>query len=989
MPGMADHGGEASTVGFVIAFTLRWGLQYQAKEGTTMASMTVLAALWTLQFAAEPLRIAVLDVAPFPAAAEEIVQSAGGRLVGLDALEALGPESLLVLPECRRFPAKGIAPIVAFLGRKGHLLAVGGPAFETMLYEANGQWGTEAEVLGGVPPRHQIIDWSTIDPAKVVRGTNQPKAPSTLTTLDDGIRVEVTLIDPIGWDTYTFPVSSAPPADDNVLRFRGAALGRAKAVTIEVRERDGSRWLAVAPLDPEEREIGIHNNSFVYWRDSMSAGRGGEGDRVRFENVEAIVAGFALTHQTLATGPHGFTIRQVATGHLDETFVAPEVPKLEGLCPSYKTFAASQREWKALGPLSDLALTPPASYHSPVARAMHLSPDRDYTWQPLVKAYNTEGAWCATPIATTWRRDGATWTYCGFTPEPTQLAALASRIAAFLARGPELPTSPGLLLSDDEQGECIEVTGGDFTLHGQRWFAHGINFWPLYVSGMEPQGYFSHWLHPAYYIPELIDQDLATLESLGVNMVSIQYGNANEAPQLRDFLTRCGRHGIKANIWLSGAHPLDPAGDDNLSKRPFLGLLGAANLRGNPHVFAYDLAWEPAMGRYDSRIKYDHLFEAWLLEQYGSVERAEQVWKCPANRRNGTVTGPLDDDLLTPSEKDLMVAAYRRFADDLISRRYREVIRLVRSVDDTHLVGARTGYGGTGSLWAVPAYQFQVTSGAAHLDFISPEGYGYSSANDTDAVFVGQYARWAGNGKPVFWAEFGLTVWSGGNPALERQGAMYETFADIVRRGRANGWAGWWFPGGYRVDEGSDYGIVAPDRTLRPSALVLKRTAEEFKNGWADGLSKSIIVTPEKAPQGLAAIIAEHSKHFADACASGDAPAIRTAGTGTSSTDCPYTGVGGIPYTAPGPIEFLNAELTLESRNGASVVRVLNTGEAALGEDCVLVFTAPKGEAATPLPVKVERYEAVEVPVTMDRPFRARLRAARFGDFGEILTVAP
>lgn len=953
-----------------------------------MGTITILAALLTFQIAAEPLRIAVLDAAPF-SAAEEIAGSTGGRCVALSAIETLGPESLLVLPDCRRFPAAGIDPIVAFLGRKGHLLAVGGPAFETMLYETDGTWGTEAEVLGRVPATHTLIDWSAIDPAKVVRGTNQPKAPSKLTAVDDGIRVELTLIDPIGWDTYAFPVASAPPAGDNVLRFRGAALGMANAVTIEVREKDGSRWLAVAPLQPEEREVGIHRDAFVYWRDSLSSGRGGRDDRVRFEHAESIVAGFALTHQNLATGPHGFVMRHVATGRLDETFVAPTVPKLEGLCPSYKVFSANDRDWKALGPLSDLAFTPPASYLSPVARAMHLSPDRDYTWQPLVKAYNAEGAWCATPIATTWRKDGATWTYCGFTPDPALLAELASRIAAFVSQGPALPASPGDLLAGDDQGACVQVTGGDFTLAGKRWFAHGINFWPLYVSGMEPQGYFSHWLHPAYYIPELIDQDLATLASIGVNMVSIQYGNANEAPQLRDFLARCGRHDIKANIWLSGAHPLDPSGDDDLSERSFVGLLRAADLKGNPNVFAYDLAWEPAMGRYDSRVKYDHLFEAWLIEQYGSVARAEQVWKCAANRRNGKVTGPLDDQLLASSDKDLMVAAYRRFTDDLISRRYREVIRLVRTVDDTHLVGARTGYGGTGSLWAVPAYQFQVTSGAAHLDFISPEGYGYSSVNYTDAILVGQYCRWAGNGKPVFWAEFGLTVWSGGDAALERQGAMYETFADIVRGGRANGWAGWWFPGGYRVDEGSDYGIVAPDRTLRPAARVLKLTADPFKSGWDQVASESIVVTPEKAPQGLAAIIAEHSKPFAAACASGRVPTIRTAGTETSSADCPYTGVGGVPYTAPGPIEFLNAELTLASRHGTSVVRVLNTGEATLGKDCVLVFTAPDGEKTLSLPNEVERFGVVEVPVTMAPPYRARLRAERFGDFGEPLAVGP
>src|SRR5690606_35206026 len=207
------------------------------------------------------------------------------------------------------------------------------------------------------------------------------------------------------------------------------------------------------------------------------------------------------------------------------------------------------------------------------------------------------------------------------------------------------PTPELLPLGND--GECIRVEDGEFRLGGERWFAHAINYWPLYVSGMEPQGYFSHWLSPMYYIPELIDQDLALLEELGVNLVSIQYTRTEEAPQLHDFLERCGRHGIKANIWILGSHPTEPSGDDDLTKRGYLDLLRAADLAGNPHVFAYDLAWEPILGREDARKKHDPLFEAWIREQYGSVERAEAVWGSPANRRDdGRVTAPSDEQLL-------------------------------------------------------------------------------------------------------------------------------------------------------------------------------------------------------------------------------------------------------------------------------------------------------------------------------------------------------
>ena len=83
-------------------------------------------------------------------------------------------------------------------------------------------------------------------------------------------------------------------------------------------------------------------------------------------------------------------------------------------------------------------------------------------------------------------------------------------------------------------------------LDGQPWFAHGINFWPLYVMGLEKGDFFTHWLEPEYYIPELVEQDLALLEDMGVNLVSVQYRRTDQAPALRDFLARCHDHGIRA-----------------------------------------------------------------------------------------------------------------------------------------------------------------------------------------------------------------------------------------------------------------------------------------------------------------------------------------------------------------------------------------------------------------------------------------------------------
>ena len=39
-------------------------------------------------------------------------------------------------------------------------------------------------------------------------------------------------------------------------------------------------------------------------------------------------------------------------------------------------------------------------------------------------------------------------------------------------------------------------------------------------------------------------------------------------------------------------------------------------------VFAIDIAWEPRLGPYASRRRFDADWRAWLNEQYGSIEHA-------------------------------------------------------------------------------------------------------------------------------------------------------------------------------------------------------------------------------------------------------------------------------------------------------------------------------------------------------------------------------
>jgi len=190
----------------------------------------------------------------------------------------------------------------------------------------------------------------------------------------------------------------------------------------------------------------------------------------------------------------------------------------------------------------------------------------------------------------------------------------------------------------------LSADGTHFEVDGRQFHPHGCNYWPLYVAGADSAQYWGHWLSPSQYDPEAVERDLRILERLGGNLVSIQYANEGQARPLADFLARCARHGIRANVFLPSTHPL--AFDRELARR----LIEAARLAGNPSVFAYDLAWEPHLGPYESRRAYDPQWRQWLADQYGSIEAAEAVFGMPLPRDSAAeVTGPSDAQLVQPS----------------------------------------------------------------------------------------------------------------------------------------------------------------------------------------------------------------------------------------------------------------------------------------------------------------------------------------------------
>jgi hypothetical protein len=572
-------------------------------------------------------------------------------------------------------------------------------------------------------------------------------------------------------------------------------------------------------------------------------------------------------------------------------------------------------------------------------------------------------------------------------------------------------------------------------LEEKRWFAFGINYWPRYIAGKEQSDYWRHWLDPTNYDPELVEQDLLILREIGMNCVSIQYTNLRQALPLQDFLRRCHKHGIKVNLFIAGAHPLHFQPD--LVRQ----LIEAADLANQPAMFAYDIAWEPRWGNYNERRRHDADWRDWLVEQYGSIEAAERDWgfKLPRDEQ-GNPTVPRDEHLLNDGEWRVMAAAYRRFLDDFISRKYREVCRFIRQLDSNHLIGARTGYGG-GPFGAEGAFPFDHTVGAKHLDFISPEGWNLGWLGQADetqfarATFITAYARWAGKGKPVFWAEFGLTLrhgafsldWYSDEERLKAQAQLYEAMYRLIEISDADGAMGWWFPGGYRVDERSDFGIVNPDGTLRPAAEVAKRWSKTLTHLPLEPVPRPAPLVPlridrDENARGPMALWLRHGDEVAKLVQEGKRVVLVTDGTGKTSDDVPDVAIGNTPWAPGKPPKFLNGEINAvwistdgkewrEVKNGQTVdlgkatqlhlrIELGNTGEAAWlpPNECrnrergitVRVSVDGKDVVEVPIPKRVEPFtdvvvDGIVLPLPKsDQPVRLIVRLYwRNSPFGE------
>jgi hypothetical protein len=410
----------------------------------------------------------------------------------------------------------------------------------------------------------------------------------------------------------------------------------------------------------------------------------------------------------------------------------------------------------------------------------------------------------------------------------------------------------------NETKNFITITNGHFSLKGKRWKANGVNYMPSSGIAMPEVYYFEYWLDRGSYDPEVIERDLTRIRGMGLNAVSIFiYHESMKAQHLLDFLRRCEAHKLHVNQSLRPGTPL------SFQFPKMKELVDYYHMAENDTIFAYDLAWEPNFGGHDEQQNnFGDEWTRWVHKKYGTLDDAAKAWGTPPAfqpKNTNVLNVPSMHDLTQDGKWRWLVDDYRQFLDEKLGSAYGEARRLMRTIDTNHYVSFRmTDTSNPTFNWdQLLTYDFYGLRNA--VDIWEPEAYG--RIGDWEKVKVGRfeedYARLCDPTKPYIWAEMGETVWDRkgmreNNDRIAFEGPWCRNFYKMMEQAGADGVFFWWYPGGYRFNERSDFGIINPDGTDRPFSRAIRDEGPKFlKAGDPSKPNYTIAVDRDRDARGL------------------------------------------------------------------------------------------------------------------------------------------
>ncbi len=396
------------------------------------------------------------------------------------------------------------------------------------------------------------------------------------------------------------------------------------------------------------------------------------------------------------------------------------------------------------------------------------------------------------------------------------------------------------VLSIRSQRHFVTARNGLLFLRGKPWYVDGVNFWPESSMAQENGALYQHWSSRQSYDPQTVERNLRDVKAIGFNTISIPFDRGDDPWNLLDVLARAHSLGLHVNLSIAGIDDLggEAGGPGKFNLQAMQHLISELHLASNATLFAYDIAWEPFWGHSIARRRLDAQWRRWIIRHYGSVKSAQAAWRFPVPRWRGQVTNPREDQIVAGrhNRAAAMVLAYHHFLGAVLARAYGRAISLIHKADPRHLVSFRMSMAGYPK--EPPDVYYAFTALSHLVDMFEPEGYGHlmsqSPRRVRRAAFTIQYARAVNPALPVIYAEYGNSQWNNARDsesasAAKRTANIYAGFYRTILAAGGNGAICWWFPGGYRCGERSDYGIINPDRSWRPVTYVIHHFAARME----------------------------------------------------------------------------------------------------------------------------------------------------------------
>lgn len=473
----------------------------------------------------------------------------------------------------------------------------------------------------------------------------------------------------------------------------------------------------------------------------------------------------------------------------------------------------------------------------------------------------------------------------------------------------------------EKERKYITTSNNEFIRDGKVIRFYGVSYSPSSGMGTEDDGLWEHYLSREAFDPDVIYNDLLRLKEVGFNSIGtyIYYNDAIE---------------IKSMMWLAYVCDLldmylevdiRPHADPfNLVENEVVETFEKLHLADFDNIVSFGVAWERSFGSYDGnygnaagRKAYDDYWIKWVEDNYGSIANAEFEWGESMPTKNGKYTA-VSDEMVREKESSELVAAYRRFADDLVASKHAYVRELFVRLAPNHMITARAGDVGCIPLADAARMGYDFTALAAGMDYLSPEYYSDHALSE-QMVFTNVYSRYASPDAPVVWKEFQVTAkWRGSNfddPAyatLRKQideESIYGCKQQLenMLAGHTSGLYYWYAQGGYRYNEKSDCGILNPDGSDRAVTKLIREYRDKIMNQPLMNEVDAIIkVDRDQYSNAIAGMYQDMKDELLKAVKGGATVAFTDKATGTNTDTVSDAGVGGGFASETNPARWVN-----------------------------------------------------------------------------------